>query len=99
MSIDRLWAEVLNTIRLYEKLLGHRASATWRKIGRPNLIEALSNLMVSSKLQQGFQVLRDHGQLAKTFEALVVRYHKLFRDEVVEAAQWRLDHPYDLFRA
>ena len=59
-------------------------------------VEALSRLMVSADLQQGFKVLRDLNQLDKTFEALVVRFQHLFKPDVVQAAQWRLAHPYEL---
>jgi hypothetical protein len=59
-------------------------------------IEALSRLMVSPDLQQGFKVLRDRKQLDKTFEAVVVRFQQLFGPDAFEAAQWRLAHPYDL---
>jgi hypothetical protein len=37
-------------------------------------IEALSRLVVSADLQQGFKVLRDRNQLDKTFESLVDRF-------------------------
>jgi hypothetical protein len=45
--------------------------------------------MVSPDLQQGFKVLRDSGQLDQTFEAVVVHFRDFFRDNVVQAAQWR----------
>lgn len=57
---------------------------------------ALSMLMKSPDLQQGFRKLRDSNQLDKTFEFIVVKYADLFDPEVVESAQWRLDNPYDL---
>lgn len=59
-------------------------------------VEALSRLMISPDLQQGFKVLRDKKQLDKTFEAVVVRYKQFFQPEVIEAAQWRLDNPHSL---
>ena len=49
--------------------------------------------LCSADLQQGFKVLRDSDALDMTFETLVVRYRDLFRDSVVEAAEWRLKHP------
>ena len=66
-------------------------------IAEHGAIEALSRLIVSSDLQRGFKVLRDSDQLDKTFESLVVKYQLLFKTDVVEAAQWRLAHPFDLF--
>lgn len=89
-------AEVARVVRLYEKAIGHAASYTWPMIDNYGEVEALSRLVVSAKLQKGFKVLRDSGQLDKTFEALVVRFPHLFKPEVVQSAQWRLDHPYDL---
>lgn len=53
--------------------------------------------MVSPDLQQGFKVLRDARQIDKTFEAVVVKHQHLFPPEIVAAAQWRLEHPDDLF--
>ena len=89
--------EVEQVIKFYEKIIGHAATRTWPMIERYGEIEALSRLMVSADLQQGFKALRDRGLLDKTFEALVVRFQNLFKPEVVKAAQWRLDHPYELF--
>jgi hypothetical protein len=58
--------------------------------------EVGARLMLSPDLQQGFKVLCDSNRLDRTFEAVVVRFRKLFAPEVVEAAQWRLGHPHDL---
>jgi len=88
---------VKQAIALYEKVIGHEASYTWPMIERYGEIEALSRLVVSPDLQKGFKVLRDKGQLDITFESVVVRFQHLFKPDVVQAAQWRLDHPYDLF--
>jgi hypothetical protein len=54
--------------------------------------------VVNADLQQGFKVLRDHGRLDKTFEALVIKFQHLFKPEVVQAAKWRLENPNELFR-
>jgi hypothetical protein len=93
---EELADEVVLTIDLYERLIGRPATRTRNMIADQGEIKALSNLMVSADLQQGFKVLRDRRQLDKTFEALVVRFRREFSSEVVEAAQWRLDHPNDL---
>jgi len=89
--------EVKHTILLYERGIGHAATRTRPMIARYGEVEALSRLMVSADLQQGFKALRDRNQLDKTFEALVVRFQHLFRSDVVQAARWRLDNPYELF--
>lgn len=89
--------EVEHTILLYEREIGHAATRTRPMIARYGEVEALSRLMVSADLQQGFKVLRDRNQMDKTFEALVVRFQHFFRPDVVQAARWRLANPYELF--
>ncbi len=96
MSEDAFRKEVNHTINLYEREIGHAATRTRPMIDRYGEVEALSRLMVSPDLQQGFKVLRDRNQLNNTFEALVVRFRHLFKPDVVQAAQWRLDHSYEL---
>jgi len=96
MSEASFRKEVEHTIKLYEKEIGHVATRTWPMIDRYGEVEALSRLMVSADLQQGFKVLRDRNQLNNTFEALVVRFKHLFKPDVVQAAQWRLDHASEL---
>jgi hypothetical protein len=89
-------SDVSATIELYEQANRHAATRTRSMIETHGEVEALSRLMVSADLQQGFRVLRDRGQLDNTIEALVVRYRPLFSGEVVEAAQWRLANPHSL---
>ena len=88
--------EVEEATRLYESTIQHAATRTRDMIERYGTVGALSRLMISADLQTGFKVLRDAGQLDRTFEALVVRYRDRFGPDAVEAAQWRLDHPYEL---
>ncbi len=88
--------DVEKTIVLYEAANGYSANRTRQMIANHGALKALSLLMVNPDLQKGFEVLRDSKQLDKTFESLVVKYRYLFESDVVEAAQWRLAHPYDL---
>ena len=88
--------EIERAIQLYEQIIRHSATRTRQMIDRHGEIEALSRLMISPDLQQGFKALRDRGQLDLSFEAIVVRHTDEFRDDVVQAAQWRLDNPHDL---
>ena len=88
--------DVERAIELYEKVIGHVATRTRQMIEQHGAKEALSRLMVSADLQQGFKVLRDSDQLDKTFEAVVVRFKQLFGRHAIEAAQWRLDNPFQL---
>jgi hypothetical protein len=97
MSEKAFRDDVEKTILLYEDANGYAASRTRQMIAKHGEIKAISILMVSADLQQGFEVLRDSNQLDKTFESLVVKNHQLFEVEIVEAAKWRLEHPYDLF--
>ena len=69
--------EVERVICIYEREIGHSASRTRQMIDRLEEVEALSRLMISGDLQQGFKVLRDRRLLDKTFEALVVRFSHL----------------------
>ncbi len=88
--------DVDKAIVLYEAASGFAANRTRQMIADHGAIRALSLLMRSPDLQQGFKVLRDSNQLDKTFESIVVKFQHLFEPDVVEAAQWRLAHPYDL---
>jgi hypothetical protein len=88
--------EVVKAIELYESANGYAATRTRQMIEEHGEIGALSRLMISADLQQGFKVLRDNKQLDKTFEAIVVKYPHLFDPDIVIAAQWRLDNPYEL---
>ena len=73
MLAKEFFDDVEKAIALYEDLIGHAATRTRQMIDKYGVIEALSRLMVSPDLQQGFKVLRDSDQLDKTFEALVVK--------------------------
>lgn len=90
--------EIGRAIVIYEQATRYPATRTRQMIEELGEVEALSRLVVTADLQQGFKVLRDRKQLDKTFEAILVRFPHLFRPEVVEAAQWRLDNPQDLQR-
>ncbi|MEX2283963.1 MAG: hypothetical protein WEE89_15870 [Gemmatimonadota bacterium] len=89
--------EVERVIVVYEKAIGHYASRTRQMIEQHGEVGALSRLMVSADLQQGFKVLRDSGQLDETFEAVIVRHRHLFGPDAVDVAQWRLANPHQLF--
>lgn len=83
-------AAVAETIDVYEWMTGRAATRTRQMIEEHGEVRALSRLMIRGDLQQGFRVLRDNGQLERTFEALVVRFSDLFPAETVQAARWRL---------
>jgi hypothetical protein len=83
-------------IVIYEQAIGQYASRTRNMIAQYGHVSALSRLMVSADLQQGFRVLRDRNQLDQTFEAIVVAYPHLFDKDAVEAAEWRLANPHSL---
>ena len=89
--------DVAQTIAIYKRVNRHPATRTNSMIERHGMVEAISRLMTTAELQQGFRVLRDSGQLHRTFEAVVMRHRHLFRPDVVGAAQWRLDHAHELF--
>lgn len=91
-----LLSEVEDVIVVYENLIGNPAARTRQMIQDIGIIPALSKLVISPDLQQGFRVLRDRNQLEHSFEALVVKYANAFSKNVVEAARWRLDNAYKL---
>jgi len=97
MPTKELVEEIDAAISIYERAIGHYAQRTRDMIKINGRIEALSKLATSNgKLQHGFRVLRDNGQLEQTFEAIIVRYPDEFRADVVGAAQWRLDNANNL---
>ena len=55
--------DIENSLRIYEDLIANLASRSRQIIRRFGPIEALSRIVVSADLQQGFRVLRDHGML------------------------------------
>jgi len=88
--------DVENTISIYIKAVGGFAPNTERILNNPDKIGSLSNLMRSGEEQKGFRILRDNGQLDKTFESLVIKYKQLFKNDIVIAAQWRLDNAWNM---
>jgi hypothetical protein len=96
MTDDLFLDAVAAAIDVYEDVIGRHAVATHSMIKQYGEVGALSRLVVSPDLQDGFKVLRDTDNLKSTFEALVVRFADKFDPEVVKAAQWRLDNPFGL---
>lgn len=92
MASSELIAEVNRTVEIYENAIGNFAHRTRQMIDNRGHIAALSRLVQGPDLQIGFQVLRDRGDLDSTFEAVIVRFSGEFSNNVVEAAQWRLDN-------
>lgn len=92
MSEQALLRDVVDVIMFYEEAIGATASRTRQMVERDGAINALSKLVASAELQQGFRVLRDRDQLNHSFEALVGKYSCLFSNDVVEAARWRLEN-------
>ena len=94
--MDEFLEAVEAAVALYEEAIHRPATRTRQMIDQYGAVEALSRLMLSPDLQQGFKVLRDRNQLDKTFEAVVVRFQPLFTEQAVQAAQWRLDNADEL---
>ncbi len=92
MSLLTLLGDIEHVIAVYEGEIGVTAARTRQMIERYGAIEALSKLVESADLQKGFRILRDRDQLDSTFEALIVRHADMFRKNVVDAAQWRLQN-------
>ena len=96
MTNPTFLTEVDGAIETYEDAIGNFASRTRMMIDELGAVEALSKLVQSPKLQTGFRVLRDRGELDKSFEAVVLRHSQLFKPPVVEAARWRIERAEDL---
>jgi hypothetical protein len=87
---------VEEVIKIYEEQANHIATRTRQMLEKYGNIEAISKLVTSPDLQLGFKTLRDKNMLDDTFEHIVLEYEDKFSKDVVEAAKWRLDNPYDL---
>jgi hypothetical protein len=95
-NYDNFEKDVKDTIAIYKKAVGGFASNTERILDSIDKVNSLSKLMQSGDIQKGFRVLRDNGQLDRTFEALVIKYKQLFKQDIIGAAQWRLDNAWEL---
>lgn len=94
--LQKLTKEVDRTIGIYQDINGEIASRTRKMIEERGVKKTLSDLATSAELHLGFKTLRDAGRLDDTFEAIIVRFSELFPDQVLEAAQWRLDNSENL---
>ena len=94
-DLENLKRDVEGTLQVYERLIAGTAGYTRPMLERHGPVEALRMLVESGELQSGFKALRNADMLHESFEQLVVNYGTgLFEQRTVEAAQWRLDHPY-----
>ena len=93
---DLFIKDVENTIFIYKEAVGGFAPNAEKILNNPDKIGSLSNLMRSGEAQKGFKILRDNGKLGKTFESLIIKYKQLFRDDIITAAQWRLDKAWEM---
>lgn len=95
-SNEELEHEINETIKLYERYIPTAATATRDMIARKGYIKALSDLMISDKIQKGFKTLVNNNHKEKTFEAIIIRNKEHFSKDVVQAAEFRLTHCNDL---
>lgn len=96
MATTEFISEVNKAIDFYEDTIGGSAGRTRQMIRDSGEVESLSKLVQSPDLQSGFKVLRDRNQLNLSFEAVITRHAELFDEQIVQAAQWRLDHANEL---
>lgn len=91
MDLDeKLKQEIDKTIKLYENYISNSPTATKDMIARKGYIKALSDLMKSGEIQNGFKTLIKKGHKDKTFEAIITRNKEYFSEDVVKAAEFRL---------
>jgi len=92
MSQKAFLQDVDLTLAAYEQAIGVVATRTRQMIERYGAIDVFSRLAISADLQSGFKALRDRNQLDLTAEAVIVRHAGSFREDVVAAANWRLEN-------
>jgi hypothetical protein len=83
---DKFNRRVDEVVMIYESAIEHFATRTWQMLERYGKVEALSRLVVSPDLQNGFKVLRDKGMLKDTFEQVVIDFKDKFKPDIVESA-------------
>ncbi|MCY3689703.1 MAG: hypothetical protein OXI13_14055 [Gammaproteobacteria bacterium] len=82
--------------REYEKIIAGSAIRTRQMLEHHGEVKALSLLMESGDIQTGFRRLIQANKSQFTFEAIVIRHEELFRNDVVEAAKFRLENAENL---
>ena len=68
-----------------------RLSRTRQKIARVGVEKTLADLALQAQPSDGYHLLKARGMLDLSAEAVVLRYPKRFAQEVLEAAQLRLN--------
>ncbi|WPZ03889.1 hypothetical protein T8S45_13835 [Blastomonas marina] len=91
MDDSALRRDIAIAINEYERLIGGYATYTHRMIESHGPVEALSRLMADSKIQKGLKTLAQAQKLDVSFEAIVSKHRSLFKQSIVDAAEWRLD--------
>lgn len=91
MDDDALRRDVALAVAEYEKLIGGYASYTHRMLDQLGPVAALSKLMTDSKIQKGLRTLAKAGKLELSFEAAVLQHRTLFPQQIVDAAEWRME--------
>lgn len=89
--------ELLKAIYAYEEILSAKnkrrtpASRTWQMINRHGIIGGAERAVNRKTDAIGYKLLVERGLQDLTFEAVIVRYPKEFRPEVVKLSAARLD--------
>ena len=91
MEDDALRRDVALAVAEYERLIGGYASYTHRILDQLGPVGALSKLMADSKIQKGLRTLAKAGRLELSFEAAVLEHRALFPQQIVDAAEWRME--------
>jgi hypothetical protein len=89
--------ELLKAIYAYEEVLYDKnkkrtkASRTWQMVKRHGIIEAAQRAVNRPIDAPGYKILVERGLEDLTFEAIIVRFPKNFKKEVVEVSKRRLE--------
>jgi len=100
----RVETELLKVIYAYEAVLTEKnkrktkANRTWQMVKRYGIIEAAERAVNRQYDPQGYTTLVEKGLEDLTFEAIITRFPKYFRKEVVETAIRRLEEPQEIVR-
>lgn len=92
MASPQLIQAVDRAIQAYEEILGGYAARTRPMLERYGYVGALSRIVQSADMQNGFRALRDRELLGITFEAVVIQFQIEFDRHSIASAQWRLDN-------
>ncbi|MGL0953365.1 hypothetical protein [Vibrio vulnificus] len=86
----------IEAVFAYEEVLSKRngkrtrASRTWQMIERRGVIDAVERAVNRDDVTQGYEALAEMGLQEYAFEAVILKFPKLFSEEAVEKSRDRM---------